>query len=230
MQPSKDRLCLVAVDGLAAAGKGLLVKNLASVFGWPYLETGLIYRSLARRLLRRNSDFTDQDAIEEASMLEFDFIDEITNGGTGQTRWEMRGEAVAACASRIAALGGVRVQLTSLQRDFAESSAATHGGAILEGRDIGTKILPHAEVKFYLVASAVARARRRYLEMLDSGENTDYYSTLAYILERDERDRTRSISPLVPADDAVTIDTTALTKQEIVDRAARIIRQRCRAL
>jgi CMP/dCMP kinase len=188
---------IVAIDGPAASGKGTLARKLAAHFGLPHLDTGLLYRATARALMAQGRDLADKDAAIAAArgLALADFDDEA-----------LRGHEMAEAASIVAAIPEVRAALVDLQRAFAHRP----GGAVLDGRDIGTVICPKACPKIFVTASAEARATRRALELSARGEKADYAAVLAEILRRDERDRTRPVAPLRPADDATLLDTTAL--------------------
>ncbi len=188
---------IIAIDGPAASGKGTLARKLAAHFGLPHLDTGLLYRATARALMVQGRDPANRDAaIIAARGLALADIDENT----------LRGHEMAEAASIVAAIPEVRVALVHLQRAFAHRP----GGAVLDGRDIGTVICPEACPKIFVTASVEARATRRALELRARGEKTDYAAVLAEILSRDKRDTTRAVAPLQPADDATVLDTTAL--------------------
>jgi CMP/dCMP kinase len=188
---------IIAIDGPAASGKGTLARKLASHFDLPHLDTGLLYRATARALMEQGRELTDKDAaIAAARGLALTDFDEHA----------LRGHEMAEAASIVAAIPEVRAALVDLQRAF----ACRPGGAVLDGRDIGTVICPEARPKIFVTASAEARAARRALELRTRGEKADYGSVLAEILNRDERDKTRATAPLRPAEDAFVLDTTAL--------------------
>lgn len=188
---------IIAIDGPAASGKGTLAKKLAAHFGLPHLDTGLLYRATARAMMDQGRELSDKDAaIAAARGLALTCLDEAA----------LRGHAMAEAASVVAAIPEVRAALVDLQRTFARKPE----GAVLDGRDIGTVICPEACPKIFVTASAGARAARRALELSARGEAADYAAVLAEILRRDARDETRAAAPLVPADDAVVLDTTAL--------------------
>ena len=181
----------VAVDGPAAAGKGTIARALADKFGFAYLDTGLLYRAVAAK---------GGDPVQAAMGLTPQDL----------ARDDLRTLAAGQAASRVAAMPQVRAALTAFQRQFARSA----GGAVLDGRDIGTVICPMAEVKLYVTSSAEVRAHRRWLEV-----GGDLAQVLAEVRERDARDMNRADAPLRPADDAVLIDTTELTIEQAVDLA-----------
>ena len=181
----------VAIDGPAAAGKGTIARALADKFGFAYLDTGLLYRAVAAK---------GGDPVQAALGLTPQDL----------ARDDLRSLAAGQAASRVAAIPQVRAALTAFQRQFARSA----GGAVLDGRDIGTVICPMAEVKLYVTSSAEVRAHRRCLEV-----GGDLAQVLAEVRERDARDMNRADAPLRPADDAVLIDTTELTIEQAVDLA-----------
>jgi cytidylate kinase len=187
----------VAIDGPAASGKGTLARRLAAHFGLRHLDTGLTYRAVADALISQNAQFTDEAAaIAAARALDFAQLDQH----------RLSSYAVGEAASRVAVMPGLREVLVEMQRRFAVAPP----GAVLDGRDIGTVVLPHAPAKLYVSASPETRARRRVLEMRERGNLIDEAEVLADILRRDERDMARTDSPLRPAADACLLDTTDL--------------------
>ncbi len=188
---------IIALDGPAAAGKGTLGKRIAAHYGLRHLDTGLLYRAVAQAMLDAKLPFDDAAlAAEIARNLDAARFDETA----------LKSHAVGEAASIVSAIPDVRAALLQFQRRFAQ----TPPGAVLDGRDIGTVVCPNAEVKIFVVASAEARARRRALELRSRGEAADESTILADIQRRDERDRSRSVAPLVAAEDAITLDTTDL--------------------
>jgi CMP/dCMP kinase len=201
---------IIAIDGPAASGKGTLARKLAAHFGLPHLDTGLLYRATARALMDQGDALTDKDAaVAAARGLALTSFDENA----------LRDHAMAEAASIVAAIPEVRAALVDLQRAF----ACRPGGAVLDGRDIGTVICPEARPKIFVTASAEVRATRRTLELRARGEAADYAAVLAEILRRDARDNSRAVAPLVPADDAVVLDTTALDIEGAVRAAVQIV-------
>lgn len=188
---------IIAIDGPAASGKGTLGKRLADHFGFAHLDTGLLYRAVARVLLDRGEALTDRDAAERTALdLDLTHLDDP----------RLRGAEMGEAASIISAYQPVRDALLAFQRQFGSQEP----GAVLDGRDIGTVVCPHADVKLFITASPEERARRRHLELLKRGENTEYDAILVDIRRRDERDMSRASAPLKPAEDALILDTTHL--------------------
>jgi cytidylate kinase len=188
---------IIAIDGPAASGKGTLAKRLATHYGLPHLDTGLLYRAVARVLLDEGRDLGDEAAAEEAALS----LDPRLLQDT-----RLRGAEMGDAASLVSAYQPVRDALLAFQREFAGQAT----GAVLDGRDIGTVVCPLAEVKLFVTATPEERARRRHLELLDRGEAAEFRAILEDIRRRDERDANRSTSPLKAAPDAVVLDTTSL--------------------
>jgi cytidylate kinase len=188
---------LLAIDGPAASGKGTLARRLADHFGIRHLDTGLTYRAVAEALLSEGADLADEAAaIAVAGHLDFSRLDQQA----------LSAHAVGEAASRVAIMPGLRAALVARQREFAHVPP----GALLDGRDIGTVVLPDAVAKLYVIASPETRARRRSLEMRERGIDIDEAEVLAAIRKRDARDTERTDSPLKPAADAYLLDTTDL--------------------
>jgi cytidylate kinase len=191
---------IIAIDGSAASGKGTLAKGVAAEFGYDYLDTGALYRAVALSLLKagvNSSNIDEKQAVNAASTLDLSLT---------QTT-EIRTDEVAALASVVAAIGAVRAELLTLQRSFA-ATPPSGKGAVLDGRDIGTIVLPDADIKFFIDADLDIRAERRTKELLQAGQSVMFRDVLADMKARDDRDRTRSVAPLKAADDAITIDTS----------------------
>ena len=188
---------IIAIDGPAASGTGTIARRLAAHFGLPHLDTGLLYRATARALLDQGSQLDDvEEAVSAARGLALlDFEED-----------RLRGREMGEAASVVAAIPQVRSALIDIQRAFASRPS----GAVLDGRDIGTVIAPHADVKIFVTASPEARAQRRSLELRGRGEKVDYPAILEDIRKRDKRDSERKDAPLKPAADARLLDTTDL--------------------
>lgn len=206
--PEKKRALVIAVDGPAASGKGTIARALARHFGLPHMDTGLLYRAVALNLWRWGGDPADEfEALRACDDLGFDPDDP-----------ELRTEPVSAIASRISAYPSVRAALLSRQQDFARQD----GGAVLDGRDIGTVIAPEADVKLFVTASAEVRAQRRLKELQGRGMHAHYEDVLADIRARDERDSSREVAPLMPANDAILLDTSDLDVEASTAEAIRL--------
>ena len=196
---------IIAVDGPTASGKGTIAKALAAHFGLPHLDTGLLYRAVGRQVFLDGGDPDDAgDALAAVS-----FPDSLLGDP------HLRNEETGGLASRVSIHPPVRQALYDRQRSFATQS----GGAVLDGRDIGTVIAPEAQAKLFVTASVEARARRRFLEMRERGVEVTLAAIEDDLQRRDERDRNRDVAPLVPAPDAMVIDTSALGKEEAIAAA-----------
>ncbi len=202
---------IIAVDGPAASGKGTIASRLADHYGLPYLDTGLLYRAVGMRVLQSGKDLSDEAAAAEAAQtLSPDGLSDDASLTTGEA-----GEA----ASRVAAYPAVRTALLKLQRDF----AAQAGGAVLDGRDIGTVIAPEAMAKLFVTASAEVRAERRWKQLNARGIEISFEDMLADIRKRDARDAGRDSAPMVQADDAILLDTSDMGIEAAFDAARRIV-------
>lgn len=199
---------IIAIDGPAAAGKGTLARRLASHLGLPYLDTGLLYRAVGRRVLDRGEDPSDPSiAAHEARALRPDDLE----------RSDLRGPDADTAAAAVASVPGVRAALLAFQREFGAAK-----GAVLDGRDIGTVVFPGADLKLFIVATPEARALRRWLELRDRGTEADLANVERDIRARDAQDAARAIAPLRPADDAVVIDTTSMDRDAAFAEVLRI--------
>jgi CMP/dCMP kinase len=207
---------IIAVDGPAASGKGTIARRLAAHYGLHHLDTGLIYRAVAKALIDEGAALEDRErAVAVAKALD------PARGLDANPHEEqaLRSEAVGEVASRISPIPEVRAVLLAFQRAFAGMSP----GAVLDGRDIGTVIVPHADVKFFVIASPQERAKRRARELRARGEVAYEAEILAEIVQRDERDTTRAVAPLRPAADAHLLDTTHLDIDAAVRAAIDIV-------
>lgn len=223
----QGRRIAVAIDGPSGAGKSTLARAAAKEFGFVYVDTGAIYRTTAYYALRKGVDPRDEDAVEK---LLSEIRIAITYDGGGLQRMLLNGEdvtdrirtqEVSMAASAVSALPAVRAFLLKMQRDMAEQHSV-----VMDGRDIGTVVLPRAQVKIFLTATSEERARRRWEELRQRGTPRDYDQLLRETVERDERDVNRAEAPLRPAEDAVTLDTTALSFEESCRRIIEIIKER----
>ena len=202
---------IIAVDGPTASGKGPIAKALAAHFGLPHLDTGLLYRAVGRQVFLDGGDPDNGgDALAGCA-----FPDTLLNDP------QLRDEETGGLASRVSVHPPVRQALFDRQRKFAEQA----GGAVLDGRDIGTVIAPEAEAKLFVTASVEARAQRRFLEMRERGAGVTLLEIQDDLRRRDERDRSRAIAPLVPAEDAMVIDTSALDRDEAISAAIEAVKQ-----
>jgi len=190
----------VAIDGPAAAGKGTISRAVAARFGFAHLDTGLLYRAVGRRMLLGEAPVAAARTLVPEDMAEPDAL---------------RTAAVAEAASKVAVIPEVRAALLDFQRAFARRS----GGAVLDGRDIGTVICPNAEVKLFVTASAEVRAGRRCKELREAGHDTDFDTVLADVRARDARDADRTAAPMLAAPDALVLDTSAMAVEEAVATA-----------
>jgi CMP/dCMP kinase len=201
---------IIAIDGPAASGKGTIAKRLAAYYGFRHLDTGLIYRAVAKALIDAGVALDDGvRATAAATALDLSQLDVQA----------LKSRAVGEAASRIAVFPDVRSAVLNIQRAF----AAAPPGAVLDGRDIGTVIAPKAEVKIFVTASPAVRAKRRVLELQAHGEMVNEADILADMLRRDERDTTRAVSPLKAAADAYLLDTTHLDIDAAVQAAVDIV-------
>lgn len=208
---TSDRPLVIAVDGPAASGKGTIAARLAAHYGLPHLDTGLLYRAVGQGVIARGGSLDDAALAERIARAldaaDISASDGLTGGGAGEA------------ASRVASYPGVRAALFELQRAF----AAQPGGAVLDGRDIGTVIAPDAVAKLFVTATPEVRARRRWLQLTARGEAIPFEDMLADIQRRDERDAGRGAAPMVRAEDAVLLDTTDMDIEAAFDAARRIV-------
>lgn len=202
---------VIAVDGPAASGKGTIASRLARLYGLPHLDTGLLYRAVGVGVLDADGSLDDAGAAEAVARalqaVSLSDAERLTSGEAGEA------------ASRVAGHPGVRAALLAFQKTF----AAQPGGAVLDGRDIGTVIAPDAPAKLFVTATPEVRARRRWLQLTGRGTDIAFEDMLADIVRRDERDAGRGAAPMVQADDAVLLDTTDMDIETAFDAARRIV-------
>jgi CMP/dCMP kinase len=204
---------IIAIDGPAASGKGTLAGRIAEYFGFPCLDTGLLYRAVAREVLARSASLEDEDVAVAVART----LDPRTLADP-----RLRLPGVGEAASTVARIPAVRTALLAFQRDFARRTA----GAVLDGRDIGTVVCPDADVKIFITADLEVRAQRRFLELRARGEPVTFENVRALIRRRDERDSGRASAPLRRADDAILLDTTNLDIDAAVDAAVGLIKRK----
>jgi len=205
---------IIAIDGPAAAGKGTLARRLAEHLGLAYLDTGLIYRAVGKKVMDAGADAEDAEAAEaQARSLKASDLD--ADG--------LRTDEVAQAASKVSAVPGVRAALLDFQRDFAAHPPGGAKGAVLDGRDIGTVVCPDADVKLFVTASTEVRAERRLKELHGRGLEAIHARVLEDMKERDARDSSRAASPLEPATDAHQLDTSTLDADQVFAQALQII-------
>ena len=208
---------VIAIDGPAGAGKSTVAKIVAEKLGYTYIDTGAMYRAVAWKTLQQSSEATDEAILRAVEGIDVrlactDSGTRVTVDGTDVTG-EIRTPEVTHIVSRVAALGPVREKMVELQR-----AMAADGAVVMDGRDIGTNVLPNADVKIFLTASVEERARRRYDEMKEKGYAVDFDDLKKEIASRDKQDSEREISPLRQAEDAILLDSTALSIDAVVAR------------
>ena len=216
----------IAIDGPAGAGKSTVAQKVAKELSFVYVDTGAMYRAMALYLLRKGVNREEPDEIGEACQnaeisIEYQNGEQIVLLDGENVNAHLRTEEVSVMASVSSAVPRVREKLLDLQRKLARTMSV-----VMDGRDIGTTILPDADVKIYLTASSLTRARRRYLEYQEKGEACDLAEIQKTIEERDQRDMTREISPLCQAEDAVLVDSSELTIDETVEKILSVYHSR----
>lgn len=205
---------IIAIDGCAGSGKGTLAQRLAAYFNFAHLDTGILYRATAYKALLKDIALDDETALGHIAQTLID--DDFTPA-------QLRAETIGDAASKVSALPKVRAALLAYQRKFAQHPPLGKDGSILDGRDIGTVICPDADIKFFIWASVQERTKRRIKELTERGINYDPKNILNEITKRDARDMERSEAPLKAADDAIVIDTTDLTIEEVFQQAVSVI-------
>ncbi len=206
---------LIAIDGTAGAGKGTLARALARRYHLAHLDTGCLYRALGLAVLNQNLDPTDEQSVVDLARSLLSTLD-LKNPA-------LREEAVGVAASHVAAIPEVRALLFAFQRNFAQHPPEGMQGCVMDGRDIGRVVMPEALCKIYVTASPEVRATRRCKELHEKGIYSIYDDILKDIRERDERDQTRKVSPLIPAEDAFVLDTSQMTIEDVIHKACAYI-------
>jgi cytidylate kinase len=205
---------IIAIDGPAAAGKGTLARGLSEHLNLAYLDTGLLYRAVGKKILGIGENPEEASAAEAvARKLK---VNDLNAEG-------LRADAVSQAASKVSAVPGVRAALLDFQQNFANNPPAGYKGAVLDGRDIGTVVCPSATVKLFITASTEVRATRRYKELRITDTGAIYARVLINMKERDERDSSRSVAPLTPAHDAKVLFTCDLSADQVFDQALNYI-------
>lgn len=218
----------ITIDGPSGAGKSTVAKALAKRLGFIYIDTGAMYRVVAFEMRKRRMRFEEEDTLFQwASSLQIIFLDRkgeshVLCNGKDLTQ-EIRSPEISLLASEFSKRRGVREALVKIQREMGEG-----GGVVLEGRDTGTVVFPSADVKFYLDAQPEERARRRYEELTGKGVNVNFEETLAEVIRRDHNDMNRSLSPLRRAEDAIVIDSTRRSAEEVVEAMLRLVQEKRR--
>lgn len=209
----------IAIDGPSGAGKSAIASALAKRLGYEYIDTGALYRTIAYIAVREGGDLSTEELLKRVDAQSIDYKDgavQLNGEALGDV---IRTEAISQKTSQLSKEPAVRDYLLSLQRRLAED-----GGVVMEGRDIGTVVLPSADVKFFLTASEEERARRRYEQRLAFGEAVDMETIKADIHARDERDKNRAVAPLKQATDAILVDSTAMSEEEVLDTMAHYVK------
>lgn len=207
---------IIAIDGPAGAGKGTIARGIALHYNLAHLETGLLYRALAFKIIKNKLDLNNINKLTElASTIT---LEDLKNK-------DLRSEEIGNLASKIAALPEVRQTLLDFQRNFANIPPSGFNGAILDGRDIGTLVCPQANIKFYITAQLEVRAQRRLKELQDKGIKSIYTSVIQSMMDRDLRDESRQQAPLKVAKDAYVIDTSNLSPDDVLKQSITVIEQ-----
>jgi cytidylate kinase len=227
-----DTRIRIAIDGPVGSGKSTVAKRVARAMGYTYIDTGAMYRALALKAKRKGISWDDADGM--AALARTTSVALEPSGGEEETSVvrldgedvsrPIRETEIGGGASRIGTIPGVRRALVEMQRKM-----ATAGGVVMEGRDIGTVVLPNAELKIFLSGSVEERARRRFLELRGKGKTPVMAEVIEEVRARDHQDSTRADSPLKKADDGVEVDTTSMTREQVVEEIVRRARDRARA-
>ena len=216
---------VVAIDGPAGAGKSTIAKLAAEKLGYAYIDTGAMYRSVAWKFLQTGREFDEAYISELANTMIIEFkpeakVNRVFVDGTEVTE-AIRTTEVTAIVSRVAAIGAVREAMVEQQRRMGEI-----GGVLMDGRDIGTVVFPHAQLKIFLTASVEERARRRYKEMVEKGQQVELAQLQEDIAARDKQDSERAISPLRQAEDALLLDTSDMSIAQVTDKILQLVQER----
>lgn len=217
-----DLTPVLTIDGPSGSGKGTVSKLLAAHLGWHLLDSGALYRVLALQVLHDNCSFDDLDRIEFlAGTLETEFSENVAYLNGVAVTHEIRSEACSDVASKIATYPSVREALLARQKLFSQPP-----GLVADGRDMGTVVFPNAFLKIYLDASVEERAKRRFLQLKESGYNVTLQDLIVDIMQRDIRDKTRAVAPLEPASDAILLDCTDIDVETVFKTIANLVKQR----
>lgn len=216
---------VVAIDGPAGAGKSTIAKAVAERLGYAYIDTGAMYRSVTWKFLQLGWDFSEEKLVDLAHTMVIEFrpeakVNRVFVDGAEVTE-AIRTPQVTKLVSKVAAIGGVRAAMVVQQRRMGEA-----GGVLMDGRDIGTVVFPQAELKIFLTASVEERARRRYAEMVAKGQGVDLQQLQAEIADRDRQDSERAISPLKQAEDALLLDTSNMSIEEVTAKITALVQER----
>lgn len=217
---------IIAIDGPAASGKGTLARSIASKLGFAYMDTGALYRAVAFEIINAGLSIRDKKDARDAAQILVKKINAAASPADILDNKALRQDDIGSAASKIAAMPELREVLNTLQRDFAKNPTSRTKGTILDGRDIGTVICPNADVKLYITASVEIRAQRRLKELQSRGITATYTAVLSDMRERDARDSGRKAAPMKPADDAIIIDSSDLSADDMLKKALDIINQR----
>ena len=209
---------IIAIDGPAGSGKSTVAKFIAKRLNYRYIDTGSMYRAVAWSAEKKDIDLSDENAVGQwVTQLKIEFVadpagQQVKVNGENATGL-LKNEVVGRGAAKVAAQKRVREILVAKQQEIGRS-----GNVVMDGRDIGTQVFPNAELKFFMDADAEERGKRRYLELKEKNQDVDLENIIAEIKQRDHEDRTRAISPLCPAEDAIKIDTTKFAIEEVIDK------------
>lgn len=209
---------IIAIDGPSGAGKSTVARLLSKEFGFEYIDTGAMYRALAYKAYIQNIDINENEITKMLKTTNVNYYDNQIFLDGENVECLIREEAISIAASKISALKVVREKMVDIQRKI-----AVNKNAVLEGRDIGTKVFPDADYKFFITASLEERAKRRYEQLKINNIETDYINVLNDMIKRDENDSTRQFSPLKMAEDAILIDTTSMDLTEVTKTIAQYI-------